>query len=267
VFGFLRHRSLDATNAFSSIENPPYTRTQYGASLGGPLKRDRTFFFASFEQLRRQESGFSRIGVSAAALGLTPAQNALAASDPANIAVRAAIRGSAIAQTGIDPETGTAPAYKVTPLTELGGVYPIGQRTGAYMARLDHEVSRAHRLSARLNYAHDRLSSLEAQNNDQISGLLAYERTAALGTIDPTAVLGLNSVVSPRAVNDFRFSWLRIALQSAPKCNLILQCRQCREARRPRGLLTAEDQAMLPPIAHHATSSAWPPVPGIVAEA
>jgi hypothetical protein len=216
VFGFLRHRSLDATNAFSSIENPPYTRTQYGASLGGPLKRDRTFFFASFEQLRRQESGFSRIGIDSAALGLTAAQNALAGSDPANPAVRAAIRGSAIAQTGIDPDTGAAPTYRVMPLTGLGGVYPISQRSGTYMARLDHEISRMHRLSARLNYAHDRLTSLEAQNNDQISGLLAFERTAALATFDPTAVLSLTSVLSPATVNDLRFSWAQRKFDMTP---------------------------------------------------
>jgi hypothetical protein len=206
LFGFMRHRSLDATNAFSSIENPPYTRAQYGASLGGPLKKDRTFYFLSFEQLRRQESGFSRIGASASALGLTAAQQALAASDPANIAVRAAVRGSAIAQTGIDPDTGAAPSYQVTPLQGLGGVYPISQRNGSYMARLDHEIRSAHRLSARLNYAHDRLSSFEAQNNDQISGLLAYERTAALTTLDPTAVFSLNSTFGNRILNDFRVS-------------------------------------------------------------
>ena len=97
-------------------------------------------------------------------LGLTPQQQALAAGQPSHPAVRAAIRGSAIARTGLDPDTHAPPAYKVTPLEGLGGVYPISQRTGYYMLRLDHEASAAHRLTARLNYAHDKLSSLEAQN-------------------------------------------------------------------------------------------------------
>lgn len=216
LFGFLRHRSLDATNAFSAVRNPPYTRTQYGASLGGPLRKNRTFFFVAFEQLRRQESGFSRIGVNAADLGLTPQQQALAASQPAHLAVRAAIRGSTIALTGIDPETGAAPPYRITPLLGLGGVYPIGQRTGTHMARLDHEISAAHRLSARLNYAHERLSSFEAQNSDQIAGLLALERTAALTTLDPTAVLALTSILSPRALNDLRLSWAQRKFDMTP---------------------------------------------------
>ena len=58
VFGFLRHRSFQARNAFAPIADPPFTRAQYGATLGGPLDKDRTFFFAAFEQRRRHESGF-----------------------------------------------------------------------------------------------------------------------------------------------------------------------------------------------------------------
>ncbi|MGQ9652397.1 MAG: TonB-dependent receptor domain-containing protein, partial [Phycisphaerae bacterium] len=108
--------------------------------------------------------------------------------------------------TGIDPETGAPPPYRITPLENLGGVYPISQRTGSYMARLDHEISAAHRLSLRLNYAHDKLSSFEAQNTYQVAGLQAFERTAALTVLDPTAVLTLNSVFSPRLLNDLRFS-------------------------------------------------------------
>ena len=38
MFGFLRHRSFQARNAFAPIEDPPFTRTQYGFTLGGPFK-------------------------------------------------------------------------------------------------------------------------------------------------------------------------------------------------------------------------------------
>ena len=58
IFGFLRHRSFQARNAFAPIEDPPFTRTQYGFTLGGPLDKGRTFFFLAFEQRRRNESGF-----------------------------------------------------------------------------------------------------------------------------------------------------------------------------------------------------------------
>ena len=65
IFGFLRHRSFQARNPFAPIEDPPFTRAQYGATFGGPIKKDRTFFFASFEQRRRQESGFFTSDVAA----------------------------------------------------------------------------------------------------------------------------------------------------------------------------------------------------------
>jgi carboxypeptidase family protein/TonB-dependent receptor-like protein len=68
IFGFLRHRSFQARNAFAPIEDPPFTRTQYGFTIGGPFDRDRTFFFFAFEQRRRNESGFFTSDVAA---GLT----------------------------------------------------------------------------------------------------------------------------------------------------------------------------------------------------
>jgi hypothetical protein len=68
LFGFLRHRSFQARNPFAPIEDPPFTRTQYGFTLGGPLDKNRTFFFFAFEQRRRNESGFFTSNV---AQGLT----------------------------------------------------------------------------------------------------------------------------------------------------------------------------------------------------
>ena len=64
VFGFLRHKSIQARNAFAPIiDNDPNKKPRLRACsmerrLGGPIVKDRTFFFASFEQRRRQESGF-----------------------------------------------------------------------------------------------------------------------------------------------------------------------------------------------------------------
>lgn len=58
VFGFLRHKSFQARNPFAPVDKPPFTRAQYGATLGGPLNKDRSFFFLAFEQRQRHESGF-----------------------------------------------------------------------------------------------------------------------------------------------------------------------------------------------------------------
>ena len=68
VFGFLRHRSFQARNAFAPIEDPPFTRAQYGFTIGGAFNPEHTFFFFAFEQRRRNESGFFTSNV---AQGLT----------------------------------------------------------------------------------------------------------------------------------------------------------------------------------------------------
>jgi hypothetical protein len=64
VFGFLRHKSFQARNAFAPIEDPPFTRAQYGGTLGGAFKKDWTYFFFAFEQRQRHESGFFTSNVS-----------------------------------------------------------------------------------------------------------------------------------------------------------------------------------------------------------
>ncbi|MGA2098524.1 MAG: carboxypeptidase regulatory-like domain-containing protein [Candidatus Acidiferrum sp.] len=62
VFGYLRNRDFQATNPFSTVPNPAYTRVQAGTAFGGPIKKDKTFYFFSYEITRRHETGFSSIG-------------------------------------------------------------------------------------------------------------------------------------------------------------------------------------------------------------
>jgi outer membrane receptor protein involved in Fe transport len=81
IFGYLRHKSIQARNPFSVEVDPVtfavrgvkqgYTRVQAGATLGGPIKKDKTFYFFSFETTRRQETGFTNIG--SGNFGLVPA--------------------------------------------------------------------------------------------------------------------------------------------------------------------------------------------------
>ena len=62
VFGYLRNRNFQAVNPFSTVPNPAYTRVQAGAAFGGPIKKDKTYFYFSYEVTRRHETGFSSIG-------------------------------------------------------------------------------------------------------------------------------------------------------------------------------------------------------------
>ena len=80
AFGYFRNKSFQARNAFSGQVDPAtgelepvkqaYTRTQSGLTIGGPIKKDKTFFFGSYEYTQREESGFSSIGIDN--FGLSP---------------------------------------------------------------------------------------------------------------------------------------------------------------------------------------------------
>ena len=70
VFGYLRNRNFQAVNPFSTVSNPAYTRVQAGTAFGGPIIKDKTFYFFSYEITRRHETGFSSIGQNN--FGLTP---------------------------------------------------------------------------------------------------------------------------------------------------------------------------------------------------
>ena len=53
LYEFLRNSALDARNFFDGATPPPFKRNQFGASLGGPIRKDKTFFFANYEGLRQ----------------------------------------------------------------------------------------------------------------------------------------------------------------------------------------------------------------------
>ena len=62
VYGYLRNRAFQAVNPFSTVPDPAYTRVQAGTAFGGPIKKDKTFYYFSYETTRRHETGFSSVG-------------------------------------------------------------------------------------------------------------------------------------------------------------------------------------------------------------
>jgi len=53
VYEFLRNNALDAPNYFDEGSAPPFQRNQFGAALGGPLRRDKAFLFGNYEGFRQ----------------------------------------------------------------------------------------------------------------------------------------------------------------------------------------------------------------------
>src|SRR3984893_2259343 len=72
VFGYLRNKAFQARNPFSGQVDPvtgnlnptkqAFTRVQAGFTIGGPIVKDKTFYFLSYEDTLREETGFSSIG-------------------------------------------------------------------------------------------------------------------------------------------------------------------------------------------------------------
>ena len=60
LYGYFRNQRFNAANPLSNTKLPS-TQAQYGASLGGPVKQDRTFYFANFEERALNQSGLITI--------------------------------------------------------------------------------------------------------------------------------------------------------------------------------------------------------------
>ncbi|HEY6384800.1 MAG TPA: carboxypeptidase regulatory-like domain-containing protein [Candidatus Acidoferrum sp.] len=79
VYGYLRNKAFQARDPFSGVVDPatgqldpvkqPYTRVQAGATLGGALKKDKTFYFFSYEYTQHEETDFSSIGTASPGTG------------------------------------------------------------------------------------------------------------------------------------------------------------------------------------------------------
>ena len=60
AYDFLRNSALDARNFFDQAKTPQFQRNVFGGSLGGPIKKDKTFLFGNYEGFR-QNLGLSNV--------------------------------------------------------------------------------------------------------------------------------------------------------------------------------------------------------------
>ncbi|HEX4899859.1 MAG TPA: carboxypeptidase-like regulatory domain-containing protein, partial [Pyrinomonadaceae bacterium] len=277
IFGFLRNRKFQSRNAFAPVEDPPFTRAQYGATFGGPIVKDKTFFFAAFEQRRRQESGFFTSNVAAGLTSsvtipagilpvaqtftnLTAAQAAfiggeLASGDAARIGravayahfasiggqiglngtsnlinflpgvgvAQGSVVGSrfllagtpipTLANNGIVPgfitvnDNGDAVAFRA--LNQLLRIFPLSEATTFFSVRGDHNFNSNHHLTMRFGYNPSDLTGIQDESQNQTLGQNDFSRTGIQTLRDTSFVASLNSTLSTRAVNEFRFAFGR----------------------------------------------------------
>ena len=155
LYGFGRNQRFDARNPLATKKDL-LTQAQYGGTIHGPLRLNRTFLFANFEQTRRNYS---------AVITIAPA--AVAAVNNRLVAV--GYRGSSI-------ET---------------GVVPASFDTSNLFARIDHQVTDHNQLAARYSLYH-----IDAVNSRSVGGLNAVSRGSGLSDTDQTIAVSDVATIS-----------------------------------------------------------------------
>jgi len=168
LYGFLKNQRLNAKNALSHSKLP-LTQGQYGASLSGPLQKDRTFFFGNYEGRRLNTDGVITI-------------------NPTN-AVAVNTRLNAIGFTGPRLTVGTGPAT----------LYPTTVHTDNAFVRGDHRFSDVDQFSIRYS-----LYRLDATNARGAGGLADVSFGTAVRDMNHTIAISNVATLSPRVFNETR---------------------------------------------------------------
>ena len=241
AFAYLRHRDIQADNPFSTVPNPAYTRVQSGVTLSGPINKDKTFWFFSYETTRRQETGFSTIGANnfglvpfnSGTIGLpfgtvllTQPQVDFVSANPANpntpAYVALAGRSSGAALDGAWPAAlGGAPAFATTAaplpgafvaLNSLRGNYPISEGTSLIGVRLDHRFNNSHGGMLRVNVSPSTVTGIQVNAQNQNFGQNAFSRTSVQTYRDVNATAQHVWTIGNDKINELRYQYARRGL-------------------------------------------------------
>jgi len=162
-YGYLRNQRLNATNALSR-NKLPLTQAQYGAGVGGPILRDRSFYFSNFEQRKLNQSGLVTIS-------------------PANVSAINA-RLAALGYQG--PQIST-------------GLYPNPVHNTNFLAKVDHQFSKKDQFSLRYSFY-----DVHARNSRGAGALSASTTSTGLDNADHTIAVSNIVTLSSRTVNETR---------------------------------------------------------------
>jgi Carboxypeptidase regulatory-like domain len=216
VYEFLRNDALDANNFFSNALNAPKPkreRNQFGAAVGGPLVRNKTFWFGDYEGLRDLE-GIPRVrqvptAAEKAGLFSSAVVDPFAAGRPEfarNAQGQWVIPrerwdpvGAAIVALTPDPNVAGSTIYASTPVTDT--------RQDQFDVRIDHHYSTNLTLFGRFSFV-DTLTFRPAP----LPGLGEGSFNDAFGSNDNRSqglALGLTWTASPTLVGEFRFGYAR----------------------------------------------------------
>jgi hypothetical protein len=175
VYDFIRDDNLNAANALSG-RTLPMNQHQYGGSIGGPVARNRTFYFSNVERRVLDQTGLVTIV-------------------PDNVPVINA-RLAAAGYAGAPVETGE---YK----------NPV--HTTNFMAKADHHLSGSDQMSVKYS-----LYRLHSENSRGAGALNAATASAGLDNADHSIAFGNIWMLSSKTVNEARAQVAHGDLEAPP---------------------------------------------------
>jgi hypothetical protein len=207
AFEFLRNDKLDARNFFAP-EVPPLKQNQFGFTLGGPIIKNRTFFFGGYEGFRQRKG----IPVNAVVPSLRVRQG-----DFSQEAIKPRIPFSQNFfpgnQVPVNPISRALLALYPEPNqgANIWSATPVGSNDrNQFMVRVDHSINENNTLVGR--YLFDKGTRVvpvghfasNAAPNIQVPGFTNADENRF-----QNLAIGNTHVFSPTVVNDFRFSYQR----------------------------------------------------------
>ncbi len=194
LFGVVRNRSFQARNYFDR-GRAAYTRAQSGVSLGGPIKRNETFYYAAYERLDRNESQIVPLLDDPSFLHTLPKFQ----QDLADVL---AVRAPPALKPLVGQISGGLTPANTPGVEELfeknSGVFPFSEHRQQLLARADHSLRDGHNIFVRANL------TLQDAENSNFGALLGRSRGFTRSVWDSALAFGDTYVISPSWVSETR---------------------------------------------------------------
>ena len=222
LFEFFRNEALNARNLFAPIgPNPRFRRNQYGFVFGGPMQKNKTFFFVDYQGTRLQTGTVrtSTVPTSLQRQGIfsTPIYDPGTTQNTANGFLRDRFLNDTIPADRIDPAALALLNRYPLPNVFVGGreatannYIRVGNETTdqeQFGIRLDHNLNMAHRLFGRYEYFRDDsrpVAPLPDGSGNITTAIIGNTLTRA-----DSIALEHSWTVSSNKVNQVRFGYTR----------------------------------------------------------